>query len=252
MDLGEKSQDLNFFFLQHEDPEMLSSKSYTVPKSSEVSLVEGASVRFYGKELCVAVTKVTEVERGHDGIIDRSSSCEKSCIGVGGGTRIEIYSGSFGKPSSTNPPCCFWGRIKTLRFSIPAPPTSPPPSYECFKCSPADCDGAAAESSTETCRIGEKCFTLKLQKKQTSEVATVKGCSHVLRYWGKNLDCDYQCKSNVPLDPGSRDYHYSVCVSCCSGNKCNKEDKVSSGAGSTRKTFFATMATLFFTVYVAI
>lgn len=247
------SRDLSFFILQFEDPEMLSAKSYTVPKSSEVSLVEGASVRFYGKQLCVAVTKVTEVERGHDGIIDRSSSCQKSCIGVGGGRRLEIYSGSFGRPSSSNPSCCFWGRIKTLRFFIPAPPTSPPASYECIKCGPADdCDGAGEESSTETCRPGEKCFTLKLQKKQTSEVVTVKGCSHVLRYWGKNLYCDYQCKSNVPLDPGSSDYHYSICVSCCSGNKCNKQDKVSSGAGSTKNTFFATVATLFFTAYVAI
>ena len=233
--LGELSRDLSFFTLQFGDPEMLSSESYTVSKSSEVSRVGGASVRFYGKQLCVAVTQVTEVER-HDGIIDRSSSCQKSCLDVGGGTRLEIYSGSFGRPSSTNPPCCFWGRTKTLRFSIPAPPTTPPATYECIKCSGDDCDGEGAESSTETCRPGEKCFTLKLQKKKTSEVVTVKGCSHVLRYWGKKLDCDYQCKNNVPLDPEYRDYHYSVCVSCCSGNTCNR-DIVSSGAGSNRIPF---------------
>lgn len=212
---------LFLFTLQSSAPELLSSVSYTVQKSSEVSRVGGVNVRFYGKELCVAVTKVTETGKD-DGSTDRSSVCQKSCFGVGGGTRLDTYSGSFGRTTSTNPICCYWGRITTLRFSIPAAPTTPPSSYDCIKCGPVDdCDGAGAESSTETCNPGEKCMTLKLQKKQTDEVVTIKGCSRVLRYWGKKLDCDYQCKNNVPLWPENRVYHYSVCVSCCAGNKCN-------------------------------
>lgn len=232
---------------------MVSSDSFTIPKSSQVSTVGGASVRFYGEEICVAVTKITE--RGkNDGSTDRSSVCQKSCFRVGGGTRLDTYSGSFGRPSSTNPPCCYWGKTVTLRFSIPAPPTTPPPSYECIKCGPADdCDGA--ESSTETCNSGEKCLTLNLQKKENGEVATIKGCSHVLRYWGKNLYCDFECKKNVKLWPEKRDYHYSVCVSCCSGNKCNAKSQannVSSGAGAYGYTLFVMIVTLFFTAYVAI
>lgn len=236
-----------FSIPQFDEPEMLSSESRTVPKSSEVSMVSGANVRFYGKEICVAVTKVTELEK-HDGI-DRSSSCEKSCFGVGSGTRLEIYSGTFGRPSPSDPACCFSGRIKTLRFFIPAPPTSPPPSYECVTCGPVDdCNSAGADSSTETCQAGEKCFTLKLQRKETSEVVTIKGCSHVLRYWGKHLDCDYQCKSNVRLWPDTPNYHYSVCASCCQGNKCNAHS-VSSGVSSYGCNFFVTTAILSFVVY---
>lgn len=235
----------NFHF---DDPDLTSTQTFQIPKDSRSSKIGSANVRFYGKELCVAVKKVKETER-RDGSIDRSSSCQKSCFGVGGGARLQFYEGTFGTISSSNPPCCLSGSIKTYEFSIPAPPTTPPPSYTCVTCSAAD--DCSTKSSTDTCHSGEKCFTLKLQKKETSEVATVKGCSHQLRYWGKNLDCNYQCKNNVRLWPDEPGHHYSVCVSCCSGNKCNGQ-KVTSGARSSESKFFAMVITLFFTVHILI
>ena len=215
-------------WLQFDDPVMVSSKTFTVSKGFEVSRLSGANVRFYGEELCVAVTKYTEVEQ-NDGTTKTSSVCLKSCLSVGGATRLDTYSGTFGRPLSTNPPCCYSGLIKYLRFSIPAPPTTPPPSYQCIEC--FDCDGAGTKISTSTCNAGEKCFTLKLQKHQDGEVVIVKGCSHHLRNWGKNLYCEDECKSNVRLWPDdSYSRHYSVCVSCCSGDKCNGEKRVGFGA----------------------
>ena len=223
---------------------MISSDTFTVQESSKVSRLGGANVRFYGEELCVAVAKVTEVEK-QDGTTDRSSACLKSCFGVGGGTRLDTYSGTFGRITSNNPPCCLSGKTTTLRFSIPAPPTTPPPSYQCTACT--GCEDSDARRSTETCNPGDKCFTLKLQKQKDGEVVTVKGCSHGLRYWGKNLDCDDQCKNDVRLWP-ERSRHYSVCVSCCSGDKCNdKNKKLVSGAGSHRHTLYVMIITLSFT-----
>ena len=99
---------------------MISSDTFTVQESSKVSRLGGANVRFYGEELCVAVTKVTEVEK-QDGTTDRSSACLKSCFGVGGGTRLDTYSGTFGRITSNNPPCCLSGKTTTLRFQFPHP-----------------------------------------------------------------------------------------------------------------------------------
>ena len=48
-------------WLQFDDPVMVSSNTFTVSKGFEVSRLSGANVRFYGEELCVAVTKYTEV-----------------------------------------------------------------------------------------------------------------------------------------------------------------------------------------------
>lgn len=241
-----ESRSSNYHF---DDPEITSTDTRTIPKSSQVSTVSGANVRFYGKELCVAVTMITEKERS-DGSVERSSSCGKSCFGVGGGTRLQFYSGTFGRPTSTNPPCCFSGSIKSLEFSIPAPPTTPPPSLTCVKCGASD--DCVSESSTQTCNSGEKCFTLKLQREDTDEVVTVKGCSHELRYWGEKLDCDYECKSNVQLWPDRRVYHHSVCVSCCSGNKCNvdrDDSEVSSFANSNGNNFLAAIFAFFSLIY---
>ena len=227
---------------------MVSSNTFTVSKGSEVSRLNGANVRFYGEELCVAVTKYTEVEQ-NDGTTKSSSVCLKSCLSVGGATRLDTYSGTFGRPSSTNPPCCYSGLIKYLRFSIPAPPTTPPPSYQCIECS--DCDGAGTRISTITCNAGEKCFTLKLQKHQDGEVVTVKGCSHHLRNWGKNLYCEDQpeCKSNVRLWP-DESRHYSVCVSCCSGDKCNGKKSVGSGVSFYGHNRHMMILALIFGVFV--
>ena len=123
-------------WLQFDDPVMVSSNTFTVSKGFEVSRLSGANVRFYGEELCVAVTKYTEVEQ-NDGTTKTSSVCLKSCLSVGGATRLDTYSGTFGRPLSTNPPCCYRGLIKYLRFSIPAPPTTPPPPISVLNVSTA-------------------------------------------------------------------------------------------------------------------
>ena len=238
------------FPLQFSDPVLISTDSYTVPKSSKASTLPGsANVRFYGEDLCVAVTKITEVER-LDGTIDRSSVCQKSCFGVGGGDSLDTYSGTFGRPMDTDPLCCYYGRTDTLRFSIPTPPTLPPPSYECMKC--FDCDAPGAKSSIQTCDPGDKCFTVKLQHlKKENNLTTIKGCSHRLQHWGEDLYCDYQCEYNVPLwdVPGPYIY-YKICVSCCSGNKCNV-NKAAPGAGS-RGHMHTLFITVLFSVFAAI
>lgn len=177
--------------------------------------------RFYGTELCFAVRQYTE--RENDGDVKRSSSCEKSCLRIGSRTRVTTYRSTGIKITSQNPMCCTWSTTKELRLSIPAPPTQPPPSYQCVDCSGDSCDDLTPRINT--CDAGDKCYILKLQR--TSEVVTVKGCSSNLHYWGKGLSCDYKCKSNVRLDSYSG-RHKSVCVSCCTGNKCNSGDTSSS------------------------
>lgn len=201
---------------------MLSSHSYTVAKSSKVSTIEGANIRFYGNQLCVAVKKMIERDPGDGGPSKITSACLKQCFGVGSGTRLDIYDGSGGRITSTNPPCCLWGRNKELRFSIPPPPTTPPAQYQCLECT--GCGPNDPPSRSQTCNAGDKCFTLKLQRQKDADVTVVKGCSHNLRYWGDKLGCDFKCQSDVRIS--SEEYsrrYYNVCASCCEGNKCNNK-----------------------------
>ena len=201
---------------QTSDPERLSVRSYTVRRDAGVlTLDSNIQARFYGAQLCIAVRQVYETEK-QNGDVDRSTSCDKSCLRAGSRTRVTTYRGSGGRIISNSPPCCLWGRTTELRLAIPAPPTTPPPLYECVDCSGDRCD--VTNPKTDTCDAGDKCYTLKLQK--STEVVTVKGCSSKLRYWGKRLDCDYECKSDVTIDEYGGRYH-KVCVSCCTGNKCN-------------------------------
>ncbi|EDO34416.1 predicted protein [Nematostella vectensis] len=209
-------------------PVMLSSNAYTVHKSDTVNRVGEANMRFYGQQLCAAVTLVTERVKD-DGTSTTSTSCNSQCISIGGRTTLKQYDGSGGRIQSSDPVCCFWARDVELRIYIPPPPTTPPPTYSCIQCT--GCGDKDVEARTVDCPPGDKCYTLKLQREASAAATVIKGCSHMLRYWGYRLDCDYGCKTDVKLDKDYGRRYHSVCASCCYGEKCNQKSGALKGAG---------------------
>lgn len=190
------------------EPEIFTTVKTVNKKMDGLSNLDGLKTRFHGDNICFSYVEPKETEGS-----PTTYTCHKECMtNTAGYASIETYTGTGGRPESTDPFCCFWGRTVTLILRTATPPTTPPPTYMCPRC--------VSDCVMEKCKPGDKCYTITSQMKKGDELSILKGCQSELKYWVDGMYCDSGCKYNRRMD-SSGPRRYMICVSCCTGDNCN-------------------------------
>lgn len=143
----------------------------------------------------------------------RNVSCQILCLNNFENVNVTILNSTGLQVIDNTVRCCRWARRIINRISVRWFPHFP-------KC--VTCNGCSQnDAATTYCDEGDKCFTVKLQEKKSSNVKILKGCSSMLHNVSYGLSCEYKCKNNVELFGNHGNRYHSVCVSCCSEDSCN-------------------------------